>query len=141
MVGQPKPEVSLLDSAFSKRKKRSRNDSLLQRIEQFVDWQKLEVIYRPMYKDSRRGRPSIPIQFFLKCLMLQYLYLNISRGRRCLIKRVYSPLSCLFSVQSGSLPQPRTSTTARTTALRSASGGTTGSLCPRTMKRAAGTTR
>lgn len=30
-----------------------------------------------MYKDSRRGRPSIPIQFSLKCLILQYLY-NLS---------------------------------------------------------------
>ena len=77
MIGQLKPEVSLLDSAFSKCKKRSRSDSLLQRIEQFVDWRKLEVTCRPMYKDSRRGRPSIPIQFSLKCLILQYLY-NLS---------------------------------------------------------------
>lgn len=77
MVGQLKPEVSLLDSALSRRKKRSRSDSLLQKIEQVVDWHKLEVICRPMYKDSRRGRPSIPIQFSLKCLILQYLY-NLS---------------------------------------------------------------
>jgi IS5 family transposase len=77
MVGQLKPQVSLLDSAFNRRKKRSRSDSLLQKIDQFVDWQKLEEICRPMYKVSRRGRPTIPIEFSLKCLILQYLY-NLS---------------------------------------------------------------
>jgi len=77
MVGKPKSQVSLLDSAFSKRKKRSRSDSLLQKIDKYVDWQELEVICQPMYKASRRGRPTIPIQFSLKCLILQYLY-NLS---------------------------------------------------------------
>jgi len=74
MVGQLKPQVSLLDSAFNRRKKRSRSDSLLQKIDQFVDWKKLEDICRPMYKPSRRGRPTVPMQFSLKCLILQYLY-------------------------------------------------------------------
>jgi len=30
-----------------------------------------------MYKTSRRGRPTIPIEFSLKCLILQYIY-NLS---------------------------------------------------------------
>ena len=77
MISKPKSQVSLLDSAFSKRKKRSRSDSLLQKIDKFVDWQELETICQPMYKASRRGRPTIPIQFSLKCLILQYLY-NLS---------------------------------------------------------------
>jgi IS5 family transposase len=77
MIGKPKSQVSLLDSAFSKRKKRSRSDSLLQKIDKFIDWQELETICQPMYKASRRGRPTIPIQFSLKCLILQYLY-NLS---------------------------------------------------------------
>lgn len=77
MIGQLKPQVSLLDSAFNRRKKRSRSDDLLKKINQFVDWKKLEVICQPMYKSSRRGRPTVPIQFSLKCLILQYLY-NLS---------------------------------------------------------------
>ena len=77
MVGQNKPQVSLPDSAFSKRKKRSRSDSLLQKIDKYVHWQELENICRPVYKSSRRGRPGIPVQFSLKCLILQYLY-NLS---------------------------------------------------------------
>jgi len=77
MVGQTKPQVSLLDSAFNRRKKRSRSDDLLKKIDQFVDWAKLEAICRVIYKPSRRGRPTIPIQFSLKCLILQYLY-NLS---------------------------------------------------------------
>lgn len=74
MVGKAKTQVSLLDSAFSRRKKRSRSDDLLKKIDQFVDWHRLEDICRPMYKASRRGRPTVPIQFSLKCLILQYLY-------------------------------------------------------------------
>lgn len=77
MVGQTKPQESLLDSAFNRRKKRSRSDDLLKKIDQFVDWSKLEAICRVIYKPSRRGRPTIPIQFSLKCLILQYLY-NLS---------------------------------------------------------------
>lgn len=77
MVGQTKPQVSLLDSAFNRRKKRSRSDDFLKKIDQFVDWAKLEAICRVIYKPSRRGRPTIPIQFSLKCLILQYLY-NLS---------------------------------------------------------------
>jgi len=77
MIGQRKAQISFLDSAFNRRKKRSRSDDLLKKIDQFVDWKKLEVICQPMYKPSRRGRPTIPIQFSLKCLILQYLY-NLS---------------------------------------------------------------
>jgi IS5 family transposase len=77
MVGQRKAQISLLDSAFNRRKKRSRSDELLRKIDQFVDWRQLEAICSPMYKASRRGRPTIPIEFSLKCLILQYLY-NLS---------------------------------------------------------------
>ena len=77
MIGKQKSQLSLLDSAFSARTKRSRTDELLRDIDNFVNWESLESICTRMYKNTKRGRPSLPIIFGLKCLILQYLY-NLS---------------------------------------------------------------
>ena len=74
MIGKQKSQLSLLDSAFNARTKRSRADKLLKKIDKYVDWDSLESICTRMYKDTNRGRPSLPIVFGLKCLILQYLY-------------------------------------------------------------------
>lgn len=77
MIGKQKSQLSLLDSAFSKRQKRSRSDERLKKIEAFVDWDKLEAICKQAFSSTRRGRPTVPIKISLKCLILQYLY-NLS---------------------------------------------------------------
>ena len=77
MIGKQKSQLSLLDSAFNARTKRSRAEKLLKKIDKFIDWDNLESICRGMYKDTKRGRPSLPIIISLKCLVLQYLY-NLS---------------------------------------------------------------
>ena len=74
MIGQAKSQLSILDSAFNRRKKRSRTDKLLTQIDNIVDWKRLERRVEPMFKKSKRGRPTIPIIYSLKCLVLQYLY-------------------------------------------------------------------
>ena len=77
MVGKQKSQISLLDSAFNARTKHCRTDNLLKKINEFVDWDNFETICKGMYKDSKWGRPSLPIIFALKSLILQYLY-NLS---------------------------------------------------------------
>src|SRR4030042_2465644 len=77
MIGKQKTQLSLLDSAFNARKKHCRTDKLLKNVDKFIDWDNLETICKRMYKDTNRGRPSLPIIFALKCLVLQYLY-NLS---------------------------------------------------------------
>jgi transposase, IS5 family len=77
MIGKQNPQLSLLDSALSKRKKKSRTDELLKKIDEYVNWNRLESLCRGVYKDSNMGRPSIPVIVSLKCLILQYLY-NLS---------------------------------------------------------------
>lgn len=74
MIGKPKSQISILDGAFNSRKKRCRSDTLLERINDFVNWNKLVKFCQCIYKESKRGRPTIPIEFSLKCLILQYLY-------------------------------------------------------------------
>ncbi len=74
MIGKPKSQFSLLDGVFNRRTKKSRTDTLLRKINQFVDFQPFERMCEPMYKPSKRGKPSVPIVVALKCLILQYLY-------------------------------------------------------------------
>ena len=74
MIGKQNNQLSILDGVLSRRKKRSRSDNLLKRINDFVDWQKLSKICEKGYKDSTRGRPSLPLIVSVKCLFLQYLY-------------------------------------------------------------------
>jgi len=74
MIGRAKSQLSLLDSVFNKRKKRCRQDELLGRINQYVDWRPLVQACQRLFKKSKRGRPSIPIEYSLKCLFLQFLY-------------------------------------------------------------------
>ena len=42
MIGKQKSQLSLLDSAFNARTKRSRTDKLLKKIDKYVDWDSLE---------------------------------------------------------------------------------------------------
>lgn len=77
MIGSPKSQLSILDSAFNKRNKQSRTDNLLKKINQFVDWQRLVQEVVQVYSPSKRGRPTVPIVYMLKILFLQFLY-NLS---------------------------------------------------------------
>lgn len=74
MIGKMKVQLSLLDSALNARNKRSRNDAFLDKMNSFIQWDKLVSICEGMYKDSHKGRPTIPIEFSLKCIFLQYIY-------------------------------------------------------------------
>ena len=74
MIGRQKSQISLLDSAFNARTKHSQTDKLLKKIDRFVNRENLESICKSMYKDTKRGRPSLPIEIALKCLVIQYLY-------------------------------------------------------------------
>jgi len=74
MIKTQQSQISILDSAFSGRTKRSRSDNLLERIDKFIDWAPLAKQCEIMFKKSNRGRPATPIIFSLKCLFIQFLY-------------------------------------------------------------------
>ena len=77
MIGKPTYQLNLVDSVLTNRKKRSRSDALLQKINDFVDWSVLVKEIKPLYKSSAKGRPSIPVKYMIMILFLQYLY-NLS---------------------------------------------------------------
>ena len=77
MIGRPTVQMNLLDGALANRKKRSRREKALQAIGSLVDWDALVKEIEPLYKQSKRGRPSVPIRYMIKILVLQNLY-NLS---------------------------------------------------------------
>lgn len=74
MIRKQPLQMSILDSAFSGRKKRSRSDKLLESMDTFIDWAPLVSQCEVMFKKSNRGRPTTPILLSLKCLFIQFLY-------------------------------------------------------------------
>jgi transposase, IS5 family len=74
MIGRAETQLSLLDGALNGRRKRSRTDNLLKKIDEFVDWNKLVDVCTVVFKDSKRGRPTTPIIFSIRSLFLQFLY-------------------------------------------------------------------
>lgn len=74
MIGKKNPQLSLLDGALSGRRKRSKSDTLLTRMNELIDWERIASRCETVYKDSGRGRPSIPAMVMVKCLVLQYMY-------------------------------------------------------------------
>jgi len=74
MIGKQKSPYFLLDSVFNRRTKKSRTETLLEKIDQFVDFKQLESLCEPMYKTSKKGKPPLPIIVTMKCLIVQYLY-------------------------------------------------------------------
>ena len=77
MVGKPTRQLNLVDSAMTNRKKHSRTEKTLRRIDELIDWPVLVEEIEGLYKPSRRGRPSIPVLYMIKILFLQTLY-NLS---------------------------------------------------------------
>jgi transposase, IS5 family len=77
MIGGAKTQMTLLDGVLNARKKRSRTDELLKKINEFVDWNKLVDVCAVVFKDTKRGRPTTPVVFSIKSLFLQFLY-NLS---------------------------------------------------------------
>jgi IS5 family transposase len=74
MIGQVKTQLSILDSAFNRRRNHSRSNELLEKINKFVKWEPLVEICQEVFTKSNRGRPTVPVIFSLRCLFLQYLY-------------------------------------------------------------------
>lgn len=77
MLGSPVKQLNFVDSVFANRNKRSRIEKHLQEIDELIDWSVLVEKIEATYKKGRRGRPSIPVIYMMKILVLQYLY-NLS---------------------------------------------------------------
>ncbi len=79
---KPQSQLSLLNGGLFQGRKRSKNDVLLSKINEVVDWSRLENLIKESKVSSKnkKGRPSIPPLQMIKILFLQYLY-NLSDSR------------------------------------------------------------
>ena len=74
MIGKLTHQLDLVDGALTKRRKRSRTEKALRRIDKLIDWSVLVEEIEGLYKPTKRGRPSIPVLYMIKILFLQTLY-------------------------------------------------------------------
>jgi len=74
VIGRPKSQPSILNSAFNTRRKRSCLDKLLEPIDEFLNWMQLEKEIEPLDGPYRQGCPTVPIIYSLMLLFLQYIY-------------------------------------------------------------------
>ncbi len=74
MIGKPTRQLNLVDGALTNRKKCSRTEKTLRRIDKLIDWSVLVEEIEGLYKPTKRGRPSIPVLYMIKILFLQTLY-------------------------------------------------------------------
>jgi IS5 family transposase len=72
-----KEQQSFSDIEYSKRKRVSRREIFLQKMDALIPWAELEAVIRPHYFSGKRGRPPRGIEQMLRMYLLQLWY-NLS---------------------------------------------------------------
>ena len=72
-----KPQTTFSDIEYEKRKRVSRREIFLQKMDVLVPWAELEVLIKPYYYRGKRGRPPRGIELMLRMYLLQVWY-NLS---------------------------------------------------------------
>ena len=57
MIGKPRQQMTIGDLVFNARKKRSRSEEMLERINELVNWKKLTAIVEKSYKKANEAVP------------------------------------------------------------------------------------
>ena len=72
-----KSQVTFSDIEYQKRKRVSRREIFLQKMDKLVPWAELEALIKPYYYSGKRGRPPRGIELMLRMYLLQVWY-NLS---------------------------------------------------------------
>jgi IS5 family transposase len=72
-----KRQQTFSDIEYSKRKRVSRREMFLQKMDVLIPWAELEAVIRPHYYAGKRGRPPRGIEVMLRMYLLQAWY-NLS---------------------------------------------------------------
>ena len=75
MKPMPATQISFAQSEYAKKKKRTRREAFLEKMEQVVPWSRLMAVIEPYYpKAGRRGRPPIGLERMLRMYFVQQWY-------------------------------------------------------------------
>ena len=75
MKSTPSTQISFAQSEYAKKKKRTRREAFLDKMEQVVPWLRLKAVIEPHYpKSGKRGRPPIGLERMLRMYFVQQWY-------------------------------------------------------------------
>ena len=75
MIPTPPTQISFSQAEYEKKKKRTRREVFLEKMEQVVPWSRLMEVIEPHYpKSGRRGRPPIGLERMLRMYFVQQWY-------------------------------------------------------------------
>ena len=75
MKSTPATQISFAQSEYAKKKKRTRREAFLDKMEQVVPWLRLKAVIEPHYpKSGKRGRPPIGLERMLRMYFVQQWY-------------------------------------------------------------------
>jgi IS5 family transposase len=75
MKPTPASQVSFAQAEYAKKKKRTRREAFLEKMEQVVPWSRLMAVIEPHYpKSGKRGRPPIGLERMLRMYFVQQWY-------------------------------------------------------------------
>lgn len=70
-------QLNFTDIEYSNRRRTTKREAFLNRMEKYIPWKKWVEIIRPYYPLGKRGRPPVEIEVMLRMLMLQ-VWFNLS---------------------------------------------------------------
>ena len=72
-------QITFADSEFSSRRRQTRKEIFLSRMEQILPWQNMVEVIEPFYPKAGNGRRPYPLETMLRIHCMQHWY-NLSDG-------------------------------------------------------------
>ncbi len=73
-------QLTFADSEFSTKRRQTRKEIFLSRMEQILPWQNMTAVIEPFYPKAGNGRRPYPLETMLRIHCMQHWYNNLSDG-------------------------------------------------------------
>jgi IS5 family transposase len=93
-------QLSFADSEFINKRRQTRKEKFLGRMEMLVPWQRLEAVTEPYYPKAGNGRPPYPLSMILRIHCMQQWYSMSDPAMEDALYEI-SPIRLFAGIQSG----------------------------------------
>ena len=87
-------QLTFADSEFSTKRRQTRKEIFLSRMEQILPWQNMTAVIEPFYPKAGNGRRPYPLETMLRIHCMQHWY-NLSDGAMKMPCTKSPPCACL----------------------------------------------
>ena len=82
-------QLTFADSEFSSKRRQTRKELFLSRMDQLLPWQDMVAVIEPVYPKAGNGRRPYPLETMLRIHCMQHWY-NLSDGRCSVRNRLHA---------------------------------------------------